>query len=247
MLNNAHVFNLIPEYALGSLEEEDTRHVTEHLAGCSVCREELAAYQKVADRLLLAVPEQTPSVELKARLKERIHQLAKDASRPVETKRSAQPSRWRIPQRLIPVGTFAGLLVILLLAISNLMLWQRLNRLEVISGPLGMRAIVLQNTSAALDASAFVVMGADGENGVLVVDHLPPLKESQEYQVWLVKDGVRTSGGTFAVDEDGYRGLRLEAPESLLTYSDVYVTVEPAGGSAEPTGTQVLMGSLFNP
>lgn len=247
MLNDAHVFNLIPEYALGSLEEEEARHVAEHLAGCSVCREEMAAYQKVTDQLLLAVPEQTPSGELKARLMERIHRLGEDAPRPGETKRTPQPSRWRVPQRLIPVGAFAGLLVILLLAVSNILLWQRLNRLEVITGPLGMRAIVLQNTSAASDASAFVVMGADGENGVLVVDHLPLLDESQEYQVWLVKDGVRTSGGTFAVDEDGYRGLRLDAPESLLTYSDVYVTVEPAGGSPAPTGAQVLLGSLFNP
>ncbi len=247
MLNDAHVFNLIPEYALGSLEQEEARNVAEHLAGCSVCREEMAAYQKVTDQLLLAVPEQTPSAELKARLMERIQRLGEDAQRPVEAKRLPQPNRGRIPQRLIPVGAFAGLLVILILAVSNLMLWQRLSRLEVITGPLGMRAIVLQNTSAASDASAFVVMGADGENGVLIVDHLPPLDESEEYQVWLVKDGVRTSGGTFAVDEDGYRGLRLDAPESLLTYSDVYVTVEPAGGSMEPTGAQVLTGSLFNP
>lgn len=250
MQYDAHVFDLLPEYALGSLEENDARQVAEHLAGCSVCREEMAAYQKVADQLLLAIPEQTPSPKLKARLVERIHRLGEPAlttEGKVETKRTPQSRPWRIPQRLIQVGAFAGLLVILLLAVSNLMLWQRLNRLEVISGPLGMRAIVLQNTSAASDASAFVVMGADGKNGVLVVDRLPPLAESQEYQVWLMKDGVRTNGGTFSVDEDGYRGLRLSAPESLLTYSNLYVTVEPVGGSMTPTGAQVLMGSLFNP
>lgn len=247
MRNDTHAFDLLPEYALGSLEENEARQVAEHLAGCSVCREEMAAYQRVTDQLLLAVPEQTPAGELKARLMERIQRLGKDAQRPHETKRVPQPSRWRIPKGLIPVGALAGLLVILILSVSNLMLWQRLNRQEVITGPLGMRAIVLQNTSAAADASAFVVMGANGENGVLVVDHLPPLDESQEYQVWLVKERGRTSAGTFGVDEDGYRGLRLDAPESLLTYSDVYVTVEPAGGSMEPTGAQVLMGSLFNP
>jgi anti-sigma-K factor RskA len=41
--------------------------------------------------------------------------------------------------------------------------------------------------------------------------------------------------------------MRIEAPESLLTYAGVIVTVEPAGGSPEPTGEQVLTGSLFNP
>jgi anti-sigma-K factor RskA len=247
MPSNAHVFDLIPEYTLGSLEADEARQVAEHLAACTICRDEFEAYQTVADRLLLAVPEQSPSGELKARLMKRIHRLGEPAPSPLETKRAPQSSPWRFPQRLIPVGAFAGLLIILLLAVSNLMLWQRLNRLEVITGPLGMRAIVLQNTSAAPGASAFVVMGADGRNGVLVVDHLQPLEESQEYQIWLLKDGVRTSGGTFSVDEDGYRGLRLSAPESLLTYSDVTVSIEPAGGSPAPTGPQVLRGSLFNP
>lgn len=247
MPSDAHVLDLIPEYTLGSLEADEARQVAEHLAACTICRDELRAYQTVADRLLLAVPEQAPSGELKARLMERIHRLGEAAPSPAAAKRATESRPWRIPQRLIPVGAFAGLLVILLLAVSNLMLWQRLNRLEVITGPLGMRAIVLENTSAAPGASAFVVMGADGRNGVLVVDHLQPLEEGQEYQIWLLKDGVRTSGGTFSVDEDGYRGMRLSAPESLLTYSDVSVSVEPAGGSPAPTGPQVLRGSLFNP
>lgn len=239
MFNDAHIFDLLPEYALESLEESEARQVAEHLAECFACRQELAAYQRVADGLLLAVPADAPSAKLKSRLMARIH-------RPAE-KRVPQSSGWRIPQGWIPAGAFAGLLVIMILAVSNLLMWQRLNQMEVITGPLGMRAIALENTPDAAGASAFVVMGADGQNGVLVVDHLQPLEESQEYQIWLVKDGQLTSGGTFAVDEDGYRGMRLTAPESLLTYSDVYVTVEPAGGSAHPTGAQVLKGSLFNP
>jgi anti-sigma-K factor RskA len=81
---------------------------------------------------------------------------------------------------------------------------------------------------------------------VLVVDKLQPLAENQEYQVWLQRDSTEISGGTFAVDEDGYRGLRIVAPESLLTYTSVEVTIEPAGGSSNPTGPQVLNGSLFN-
>jgi anti-sigma-K factor RskA len=247
MFYDAHVLDLIPEYTLGSLEEPAAHHVATHIAECAICRQEMAAYQQIADQLALAVPTATPSAELKARLMDRIHGLGEPPLSPVAAKRAPASNRWQLLPRWVPAGAFAGVLVILLLAVSNLLLWQRLNRLEVITGPLGMRAIALQNTAGAAGASAFVVMGADGENGVLVVDHLPPLNEDQEYQIWLAKDGALTSGGTFDVDEDGYRGLRLTAPDSLLTYSDVYVTVEPAGGSATPTGVQVLMGSLFNP
>jgi len=62
-----------------------------------------------------------------------------------------------------------------------------------------------------------------------------------------MRAGQDTSAAVFAVDESGYRGMRIEASESLLTYSSVKVTIEPAGGSVQPTGEQVLGGSLFNP
>ena len=109
-----------------------------------------------------------------------------------------------------------------------------------------MRAVALQNTETAPAASGIVIISSDGKNGVLVVDKLQALTENQEYQVWLERDSKETSGGLFAVDEDGYRGLRIDAPESLLTYSSVRVTIEPKGGSRNPTGPEVLAGSLFN-
>jgi hypothetical protein len=55
------------------------------------------------------------------------------------------------------------------------------------------------------------------------------------------------SAAVFSVDESGYRGMRIEAPESLFTYLAVRVTIEPTGGSAQPAGEEVLRGSLFNP
>src|SRR5688500_20220506 len=99
-----------------------------------------------------------------------------------------------------------------------------------------MRAIALQNPDAALAASGFVIVRADGEDGVLVVDELPKLDAQREYQLWLVRNGSTTSGAVFSVDESGYRGMRIEAPQSLLTYSSVLVTIEPVGGSVEPYG-----------
>ncbi len=239
MLNDLHVLESLPAYALGSLEEEEARSVSQHLTGCYLCRQELNAFQHVADQLLLAMPEARPSKDLRARLMERIRSL--------DVKEIAQPAHRRFPMRLLPVGAIAGLFLIVLLAFSNFLLWQRLSNAEVLTGPLGMRAIALQNTNSAPSASGFVIMGADGQNGVLVVDKLAPLDEAYEYQIWLVRDSSYTGGPVFSVDETGYRGVRLQTPESLLSYSAVWVTVEPAGGSIDPTGEQVLNGSLFNP
>jgi anti-sigma-K factor RskA len=76
---------------------------------------------------------------------------------------------------------------------------------------------------------------------------LPPLEAGKEYQLWLIRDGQRTSGAVFSTDENHYGGTRIRAPLSLLEYSAVGITIEPEGGSSQPTGTQVLSGPLFNP
>jgi anti-sigma-K factor RskA len=91
-----------------------------------------------------------------------------------------------------------------------------------------------------------VVISADGANGVLIVDQMPTLDSESTYQLWLTRNGQSISGALFSVDESGYRGVRIVAPESLLLYSSIRVTIEPVGGSSAPTGEQVLGGSLFN-
>jgi anti-sigma-K factor RskA len=238
MIEDQHVLDSLPAYALGSLDAAETQVIAQHLAGCHICRSELHAFQDVAGQLALTAPQAVPSRDLKPRLMERIQSLELSQSK---------PERQRFAGLRLSFGVIAGLALIVTLAVSNLLLWNRLNRLEVLTGPLGMRAIALQNTDAAPNASGFVVMGADGDNGVLVVDELPALDAQSEYQLWLVRNGDNTSAAVFSVDESGYRGMRIQAPQTLLAYSSVQVTIEPTGGSAHPTGEPVLLGSLFNP
>ncbi|MCI0549619.1 MAG: anti-sigma factor [Anaerolineae bacterium] len=238
MIEDMHVLESLPAYALGSLDEAEARLVAEHLTSCHMCRAELSAFQDVADQLAFAAPDTFPSQNLRHRFLERLREIK--STRP-------QPERFRVTGRLIPIGGMVRMLLIFLLLVSNLVLWQRLNHLEVLAGPMGMRAIALQNTDAAPNASGFVIISSDGREGVLVVDELPQLDAQHEYQLWLVRNGSTTSGAVFPIDESGYRGTRIEAPQTLLLYSSVRVTIEPTGGSPEPTGKQVLGGSLFNP
>jgi anti-sigma-K factor RskA len=126
-------------------------------------------------------------------------------------------------------------------------MWQRLNQLQIGTTSLGMRAVPLSAPVTGSTATGFVLISADGEDGALIVDGLPPLKEGQEYQLWLIRDGQRISGAVFSTDENNYGGTRIRAPRSLLDYSAVGITIEPEGGSPAPTGTQVLGGPLFNP
>lgn len=239
MSNDFHVLDSLPAYALGSLDDAEARLVSEHLNSCYLCRKELGTYQAIADQLAFMAPEAIPSPELESRLMDRL---------PGSRQTRSESARPRLMQRLQPIGWLTGLLLIVLLAVSSLLLWQRMNKLEVLVGPQGMRAIALQNTAAAPDSSGFVIISADGQNGVLVVDQLPRLDQQREYQLWLERGDARSiSGAVFSVDENGYRGVRIKAPQSLLEYSTVRITIEQAGGNTDPTGEQVLGGALFNP
>jgi anti-sigma-K factor RskA len=88
------------------------------------------------------------------------------------------------------------------------------------------------------------VVSLDGEHGTLVVDGLAALGEEQQYQLWLIQDGQRTSGGVFSVSEEGYGSLWISSPEPLSSYSTFGITIEPAGGSPGPSGDKVLGNAL---
>ncbi len=78
-----------------------------------------------------------------------------------------------------------------------------------------------------------VVYSAERDALVLTGDGIEPLPEGSTYQAWLVADGAPASVGTFAPDPDGAIALRANGFDP--TGAVVAVTVEPEGGSEQPT------------
>ena len=240
--HETHVLDLLPAYAIGSLEADEFQRVEEHLLSCLVCRNESSAFQRIADELSFAASGAAPSADLRDRLMQRVHSVNK-ARAQIPPREPARPF-W---ERLLPAWGLASLFLIIVLGASSFLLWQRVSNLEFATAPGGMRAVPLSATDSAPSATGFVLISVDGEDGALIVDGLPPLEESLEYQLWLIRDGKRTSGAVFSTDERSYGGTRIRAPRSLLDYSAVDITIEPAGGSSQPTGVQVLGGPLRTP
>lgn len=80
--------------------------------------------------------------------------------------------------------------------------------------------------------------------GVLRADNFPPLPPDMVYQFWLIKDGERTSGGIFTVDDYGRGSLIFTPGGSLDDFDGMGVTPEPAGGSTGPTAPPVVTATL---
>lgn len=238
MRHETHVTDLLPGYALGCLDAEETAMVVEHLTDCGQCRTEWEAFQAIGDQLALAAPDAQPSPGLKRRILRNIQ----------SEKRSTQAQtffsgwgHWFVTlfQPVAPFWAVASLLLIVMLGTSTLMLWQRIHSLEVLYQTQDFQMVTLQCTHVAPEATGQIMISRDGEFGILTVAHLPVLESEYIYQVWLKRNGERTPGGTFSVNQNGYGVMKLISPESLLDCG-FSITVEPAEGSSAPSGTPLL-------
>jgi anti-sigma-K factor RskA len=233
-----HVIDLLPAYVLDALTDDEMSQVVQHLAGCRTCQAELSQLQSVVDDLPLALAATAPPPRVKLALMEAIH------SRQGEAVPASTPSFW---QKLVaffrmPLPAI-GAVLILVLAIGNIFLFRQLSLTSQPSGN-SMRVIALANTQNAPLAEGTLIINQLGDYGTLVVDKLAQLDPNQQYQVWLLKAGQRTSGGLFSVNHDGYASLEIMAPLPLTEYDSVGVTIEPVGGSPAPTGSKVLGGTI---
>ena len=77
---------------------------------------------------------------------------------------------------------------------------------------------------------------------MLTVISLEPLPEDKAYQIWLIGNETRASGGLFTVDETGYGQLRVRGEHPVTDYWALGVSIEPIQGSDVPTGDKVLGG-----
>jgi anti-sigma-K factor RskA len=240
-MNHESLEGLIPGYALGATDPDESQAVERHLPGCAACRELLAQYRGLGEDLLYAVPAMAAPAGLTERMRRRL----------ALSRREEKPEPWRARLRIRSIALALGAIV-LLLVISNLYWVRRVSRLEQqasrqtasLAGLEGARAIPLRADGSGGWSQGVVYAPTDGQVALLCVYGMPALPADKTYQLWLIKDGKRDSGGLLRVTQDGF-GLLVVRPEiPLSAYSGLGVTVEPAGGSPAPTSPRVLGASL---
>ena len=233
-----HVIDLLPAYGLDILTGAEKDQVVEHLAICPKCRAELRTYQLTKDELGLASKQFTPRPQVKSGLMRQVTALQK------QTSASSRIFPWRrgldVFLRSTPVW---GLALIIVLALASWLLWDQLHQ-DNLANPALLRVIALASTENAPGAIGSLVISQNGEYGTLIVDKLDALDTDHQYQLWLIKDGQRSNGGVFSVNPDGYASLLIYGPQPLNFYQAVGITVEPTGGSPQPTGSKVLGGEF---
>ncbi|MEZ4591050.1 MAG: anti-sigma factor [Chloroflexota bacterium] len=236
MSSETHVTEQLAAYALNLLDADEAAQVAAHLATCATCQAELDAYQEITSLLTLAAPTVPPPATLKTRLMQEIGAEEDGVETAVPTPKAPPKISWRNWFGKRPIWQPALALALIILLISNFQLRQQLDDTRT---PANFGTVTLSSETSA-EATGLIIISGDGEYGTLIVQNLAQLPEAQAYQLWLIKDGQRTSGGLFNVSEDGYLAKIIYSPEPLAHYQTFGITIEPAEGSPGPTGEKVL-------
>ncbi|MGH2523847.1 MAG: anti-sigma factor [Anaerolineales bacterium] len=261
-----HVDELLALYALGGLEPEAREHVEAHLAVCATCRKEAAAMQALVGLVAQSAPPVEPRRELRSSILRRIRPKSQPAPAPV-----AQPRRPALAWAFAALGAVLTVGLLGWNLSLNAQLGQMRQQMaglqqqvatqshvvadlqeqteaqqeamDIITAP-DTRAIELAGQGTLADASGRAYVSLADSAVVLVANDLRPLGADQTYQAWVIPaNGPPVSAGLFTVNEAGWAMTTLAVPESLKDFSAIGVSLEPAGGSEQPTEV-VLVGGL---
>jgi anti-sigma-K factor RskA len=253
--------DLVAAYALGALAADEARRFEAYLATSPEAQRELAEYREVAALLALAGADAAPSEDLRSRVMATVSagktRALPDGSRPTS------PAPSRVPW----LAVAASLLLAVGMGASLVSTRGRLNRAET---ALGQRDRALAQTEQRLSEREATLnsllepgvqlfqltASGDPDPGIqlfwnrrqqrAIVNgyRLKPVPAGRAYQLWFIKDGRPVPSVTFKPEADGHAKVeRIPVPEGG-SLTAAAITVEPEGGSAQPTSPIVLVGSL---
>jgi anti-sigma-K factor RskA len=97
----------------------------------------------------------------------------------------------------------------------------------------------------APQANAKVVWDTKAEQWVVYIFDLPAPPSDKDYQLWYVTAKEKINAKVFSTDEQGRAVFKLTLPpEALAGLAATAVTLEPKGGSLQPTGKFYLKASI---
>jgi hypothetical protein len=116
---------------------------------------------------------------------------------------------------------------------------------SVIASPDQFEVLSLKPTvdaPATMAASAGTVYWNKRDQRWVVTADLPKPPEGKAYQLWFVTDGGPMSAGLMEPDETGHGFMVVNVPANVEKIVAAAVTLEPQGGSAQPTMPILAMG-----
>ena len=257
--------DLGPLYAVGGLDHVSARTFERRLdaSGDDVVRE-VGAWKATAAELPLSLDPVSPDPRLKAELLARIageKPAARSVAATAPESISTTSKAWRY---LLPLAAAV------VLAITSFVLYRRTIALETEVSRLGVelqtkerdllaqkaefdqllarsgQMVSLAGGDVSPQASAKLFWDKKRQQWVIFFFNLPAAPPDRQYQFWYItKDQRKVSAAVLKQTDLSQGKLTLELPADIApNVAAAGLTLEPAGGSPQPTGQLYLVGSI---
>jgi anti-sigma-K factor RskA len=219
-------------YVLGALEPEELEAFRTHMATCVVCRDEVSAFQEVADTLPLLAPAQPVPRGLKRRVMAGVRAEPRE---PSGAKARAKSSPFRLPRVFVSIPSAALVASVLVLEVVV-----AVGAVALSSGGGGSTHVY----SASIVGPGTAKLKVTGGRGELVVRGMPAPPGNDIYEVWLQRGTQPPTPTTALFSVTSAGSATVGVPGNLHGVGHVLVTPEPPGGSKAPTHTPVIVARL---
>jgi anti-sigma-K factor RskA len=228
---------LVGAYAIDALDDLERRRFEEHLAECGTCALETRGLREAATRLGTAVATPPPA-GLRQRVLSDISQVRRLPPRVPDT-----PVGRRAPW-LLSLAAAACLVVAVIMGGVALRAQQRASDAEAAQREIAAVLAAADSRSSSAPVSTggtgAVVASPSQDKAVVVLAGLARLPESQTYELWLMGPSKPRPIGLAGKAGDSMTGVDA----GLGDATQIGLTVEPAGGSDQPTSDPIFMAPL---
>lgn len=241
--------NVLPDYAIGFLNDAEMDRVAEHLQRCQTCQAALDDVLAVGAELTPAAPTPRTGQAVLQRIRRaeaEVHPATRPSA-PVAQMPSAHQRSLR--ESVARFGLVAAALALIVaLAGWNIQLQRGADNADAmtIADLQGEASVVhtLRDTQTDTGANAMLYSDPTSQTALLIANDLPPLAQDEEYQIWLITvDGEQQPSGRFVATPAGDAVVTLTALQPFSAYVAIAVSAEPPE-STEPSSPLVVGGWL---
>jgi anti-sigma-K factor RskA len=257
-VNEREVDELLGSFALDALPDDEAALVREHLEGCATHAARARELRNIALNLQSDAEPMAAPAALRARVLAAVAETPQDAAtaEPREAaaarqrnEQSASRITWQpanVPAnvRRFPSSAWQAIAAAFVVLAAGLLVWNIVLQRDSGSSFDARNATAVRplQGNGEQTGSGTVLYFAD-EHKAVVIGDMPPIAGDKTYQLWSLDDsGTPRSIGLMRPDASGHTNVVVDYDASKA--SGLAITLEPAGGSPQPTSDPILTAKV---